>query len=103
MTGKCSVCSHKDVDLINSLIISGATRQSRSAGDLKTILSGIGRIKDILEILLKVTGELENKTEINITNNSVLIEMQTVILKALKPYPEARQVCADALKDKEMG
>lgn len=120
MAMKCTVCSHKSVESINTLLVSGhaklriatdhglsesavwnhfrkhlpkhlaesqkaeeigsaddllgqtrdllnqaqsITTEARSAGDLRTAITGIGRIKDILELLMKVTWELTKAAE----------------------------------------
>jgi|SRR5574343_645856 len=80
------------------------TTAAQSEKDLKTALMGIGKIKDILELLLKVTGELEeNKTEVNIINAPILLEIRTTIFEAIKPYPEARLAVSHALEEFKRG
>lgn len=39
------------------------TDEARAAGDLRTAITGIGKIKDILELLMKVTWELTKAAE----------------------------------------
>lgn len=75
------------------------TDACRSVGDSRTALQGIARIKDLIELLMKVNGELEQKTEINIISGPVWIETRTVILNALQPYPDARAAVVRALED----
>ncbi len=77
------------------------TTEAQETGDLRTALTGIGRVKDLLELLMKVTGELtnENQTQINIFTGPAFVDMRTRLLIALEPYPEARQAAAQALQE----
>lgn len=50
----------------------------------------------IIEILLKVAGELASGPTVNI--NAGWVELRTLILGALDPYPEARQRVAEVLR-----
>jgi hypothetical protein len=75
------------------------TTDAKTLGDLKTALMGIGRIKDLLELLLKVSGELEQKTEVNILINPQFQAVQAVLLRELEPYPDIRCRIVDALSE----
>jgi len=75
------------------------TDESRSEGDHRTALMGIARIKDIIELLMKVTGELEEKTEINILINPQFQQIQTIIMRELEPYPSIKERIALALTE----
>jgi len=75
--------------------------KAEQAGDLKTALQGIREARGCLELLAKLQGELQEGTTINILVNPQWIELRTLILKALEPYPEARLRLAQALKEAE--
>lgn len=75
--------------------------KAEQAGDLKTALQGIKEARGCLELLAKLQGELQEGTTINILVNPQWIELRTLILKALEPYPEARLRLAQALKEAE--
>lgn len=67
--------------------------------DYRTALQGIGRIKDIVELLMKVTGELDQKTEVNVNLNIEFSRIQQVIYTELEPYPEVRARIAQVLAE----
>ncbi len=75
--------------------------KAEQAGDLKTALQGIRETKGCLELLAKLQGELQERTEINILLNPQWVSLRTVILRTLEPYPEARLKLVQALKEAE--
>jgi hypothetical protein len=75
--------------------------QAENAGDLKTALQGIGQARACLELLAKVRGELQQEGQVNITFNAEWIELRSIILQTLEPYPEARERLAEALEGVE--
>jgi len=75
--------------------------KAEKSGDLRTALQGIKEARSTLELLAKLQGELQEGTTINILVNPQWIELRTLILKALEPYPEARLRLAQALKEAE--
>ena len=70
--------------------------QSESAGDLRTALGGIREARGCLELLGRLEGELEPPT-LNVMVTQQVIEIQTLILQALEPFPLARTAVADVL------
>jgi hypothetical protein len=60
---------------------------------------GIGKIKDIVELLMKVTGELDQKTEVNVNINIEFNRIQQAIFSELEPYPEVRMRIANLLEE----
>ncbi len=57
----------------------------------------------IIEILLKVAGELKNQTEVNITISPEWIQLRSVIFKVLENYPEAKAALAAELQRVQRG
>ncbi|MCH8093496.1 MAG: hypothetical protein IH953_02780 [Chloroflexi bacterium] len=58
-----------------------------------------GQLRKDLELLARITGELESaKLQIDITQTQQFIEVNQVILDSLQPFPEARLAVAAALK-----
>ena len=76
--------------------------QAEGDGDIRTAAICLREVRSVLELLAKVTGEISKTTQtVNNTtvfNAPVFIEFQTVIMKALEPYPEARIAVAQALE-----
>lgn len=80
--------------------------QAQGAGDLKTALLGIREARGCLEAILKAGGRIQEQN-INIIQQNVLInnpewiELRTLIIKALEPYPKARETVMEALDRKQ--
>ena len=75
--------------------------KAENAGKLKIALDGIKEARECLELLAKLQGELAQEGTINVTISPQWLEIRTIILKALEPYPEARIRLAEALKEVE--
>lgn len=78
------------------------TTAAQESKDYRTALQGIGRIKDVVELLMKVTGELDQKTEINVSLNIEFNKICQVIFKELEPYPEVRMRIADIIAEAKL-
>ena len=63
----------------------------------KAWASGISELRKTIELLARVTGELDERPVINFIAQPEWVEIRTLILSALDPYPEAREKVADAL------
>jgi transposase-like protein len=71
--------------------------RAEESGDLRTALAGIREAKGCIELLAKIDGQLNEKPQLNITISPQWIELRTLIISALEPYPLARQAVLDAL------
>jgi hypothetical protein len=71
--------------------------QAQSAGDLKTALLGIREARGCLELCLKAEGKIDDRPQINILIDPQWIELRTLIIKALEPYPAAKEAIVHAL------
>ena len=69
---------------------------AEGAGDLRTALGGIREARGCLELLGRLEGDLEPPT-VNVMVTQQVIEVQTLILQALAPFPAARMAVADVL------
>ena len=154
----CTVCSHKDVDEINSLLLCsdsyrdiarqfGLSKDALSrhkeshipellsksadlkaevestqgnqtlaevrelkvtaleilavaqgAGDLKTALMGIREARSCLELCMKAEGQIKDGPQITIVSNPEWVELRTLVINALEPYPEAREAVVHAIR-----
>ena len=63
------------------------------------LLQAAREMRQALETIARITGEIEERptTVINIAASDEWIEVQTAILSALAPYPDARMAVAAAL------
>ena len=75
----------------------GILEQAQKAGDLKTALIGIREARGCLETCLKAEGQIRDGPQITIINNPEWVELRTLIIGALEPYPAARRAVIDAL------
>lgn len=62
-----------------------------------------GEIRGYLELMGKFLGKLETGTTVNIIVTPVWVQMRTVIIQALEPFPEARIAVAKALTEIDKG
>lgn len=74
--------------------------QAEKESNLSAAAQLIGQARQVVETLAEVRGELNRQTQINIIQAPIWVETRTMILKALGPYPEARQAVTLALEDK---
>ena len=71
------------------------------AGELRTALTGIREARACLELLAKLQGELQQEGTVNVVLAPQWLELRTVILQTLEPWPEARLALAQAVKEAE--
>lgn len=71
--------------------------QAQQAGDLKTALMGIREARSCLELCMKAEGQLNDAPQITIINQPEWIELRTLIIGALEPYPDAREAVVRAI------
>jgi len=73
-------------------------QKAEGAGDLKTAIAGLREARACLELLLEVEGELDRRPVVNLHVSAEWIEVRTVLLSALAPYPEARDAVTGRLR-----
>ncbi len=76
---------------------------AESAGDYRAALAGIKEARGCIETLMEVEGELDRRGVTNIVIAPEWVQIRTVILTALQPYPEAAQAVAGRLQAIEGG
>lgn len=77
-----------------------AARIAAKAEAADSFAAATGALREqarIIEILLKVAGELAEGTTINV-NTGPWIEWRTIVLGALEPFPEAKEALMEALR-----
>ena len=85
---------------ITGLLSRGFTILDRAeTGDSITdMCAAMREVRGVLTLIAKVTGEIQTAPTVNVIQSPEWIEVQTVILHALAPYPDARIAVADALE-----
>jgi len=71
---------------------------AEKAGDLKTALLGIREARSCMELLAKVEGQLKDAPQVNFVLSAEWIELRTLIITALDPYPEAKEAMVLAIR-----
>jgi hypothetical protein len=70
---------------------------AESRGDFRTGLAGVREALRACETMAKLAGQIQTApVTVNVTNNLLIV--QTAILSALAPYPEARMAVVEALE-----
>lgn len=59
--------------------------------------AGLRELRKSYELLARVSGELDERPQINLIATEQWINLRTVILHALIPYPDAKQAIVEAL------
>jgi hypothetical protein len=77
--------------------------KAEAAGDLRTALLGIREARACVELLLEVEGELNRQPVVNVLIAPEWLELRTVILQSLVPFPDARAALARTLTDGQYG
>jgi len=89
------------VDRLEALVtkVSALVDQAESTGASGVMLAAAREVRAGLELLARLTGELDEKpvTTINLLSSPEIQNLTVVLLKALAPYPEARIAAAEAL------
>jgi hypothetical protein len=74
--------------------------EKEDSPNLSLALSAMREYRTTMELLAKVTGELDERptTVVNIAASVEWIEVRSVVLRALRPHPVAMRAVADALE-----
>jgi len=91
----------KIVDRLEALVtkVSALVDLAEASGSTGQMLAAARETRAGLELLARLTGELDEKpvTTINLLSTPEIQNLTVVLLKALAPYPEARIAAAEAL------
>ncbi len=75
---------------------------AETSKDGRLALGAIREARSNLELLAKLTGELDERAQVNILLAPEWVSVRTILLAALSPYPDARLAVAAALGDGEV-
>lgn len=87
---------HERVELLMEKaqsLLEGAERKK----DYASAIRAVRELRGCIELLAKLTGEIDSSTTVNIFAGPTWITVQTAIISALEPYPEARLAVLRAL------
>ena len=72
-------------------------RRPEELGDLRAAIGAIREARSLIELLAKLTGQIDHQPEVNIVLSPQWLTIRVAILKALEPFPEARVAVGDRL------
>jgi hypothetical protein len=74
--------------------------KARTTGNVGQALTAVRELRATIELLAKITGELDERptTVINLLTTEAWIQARQAIVEALAPYPEARLAVANRLQ-----
>jgi hypothetical protein len=70
---------------------------AESQGDLELALKSVDRALKCLDLFARVRGIIQEQPQVTIINNPEWVELRTLIITALEPYPEAREAVVHAI------
>jgi hypothetical protein len=80
-----------------------ALAKAESSDNLFATFRGISEMRRNLELLGELTKELDRTPTLNLSLNPEYIEVRTLIVQALAPYPDARSAVVRALESSGNG
>jgi len=72
---------------------------AEKAGDLRTALLAVREARSCIELLAELEGELNRRPEVHVHLSAEWVEIRTVLLHTLAPFPDARAAVAHALEE----
>lgn len=98
---EASEVAHADtlLDQVRSLQAKalGILAEAEKAQDYRTALMAIREARHNLELLAKLMGDLQQEGTINLLVAPEWLEIRTGIIRAVQPYPEAREALLEVL------
>jgi len=77
--------------------------RAEGAGDLRTALSAVREARGNVELLAKLSGELDERPVVNLNVSPEWLELRTVIVGALALHPDARESVLRAIEGSPNG
>ncbi len=71
--------------------------QAEGAGDLRTAVSAVREARATVELLAKLSGELDDRPVITLVSAPEWLTLRAVVIQALRPYPDAARAVSKAL------
>ena len=73
--------------------------KAERAGDFRAALTGIRELVRIVELMARVSGELQEAQTVNVLIMPEWAAIRAAMMQALAPYPAARVSVAQALQE----
>ena len=75
----------------------GILAKAEEAGDLRAATGAIREARSTIELLAKLTGQIDERPEVSIVLSPEWLTIRVAILDALEPFPEARFAVGERL------
>lgn len=77
--------------------------EARDKGDTELAMKVCDRVDRQLDRIAKITGELQPpaQVQINVLNTPAYLEVKARMVRALEPFPEAREALVQALEQEQ--
>ena len=74
-----------------------ALETAEGAEDVKVALMAIKELREMVRLWGELEGKLQSQPQITLITSPEWVELRTVIIQALEPYPEAREAVVHAI------
>jgi len=71
--------------------------KAEESEDPKTVLLSIRELRELIRIWAELEGRLANQPAVNILINPQWVELRSMIIEALEPYPDAKEAVINAI------
>ena len=72
--------------------------QAEASDDLRAVGTFLRELREQIRLWAELEGKISNQPQITIINNPEWVELRTVIITALDPYPQAREAVVNAIR-----
>lgn len=73
--------------------------KAEAEGDYRAALTGIRELVRIVELVAKVSGELQEAQTVNVLIMPEWLTIRALVVETLAPYPQARDALVEALRE----
>lgn len=72
--------------------------QAEASSDLRAAGTFLKELREQIRLMAELEGKISNQPQITIINNPEWVELRTVIIQALDPYPQAKEAVVHAIR-----
>ncbi len=72
--------------------------RAESSQDMKAAGTFLKELREQIRLMAELEGKISQQPQVTIINNPEWIELRTVIIQALDPYPEAKEALVNAIR-----
>jgi hypothetical protein len=76
-------------------------QEAEKSGDLRTALAAVREARNNIALLAELRGQLDRRPQINLVLSPEWLELRTLIVGSLEPYPDAREAVVRAIASRK--